>query len=114
MKAEVDLRDMDDESIDAGVSCGHCDAICCRLTVVLMPDDDVPTHLTDHTEHGLHVMARDDEGWCVAVDPLRMCCSIYDQRPSVCRKFAMGSPYCRHVRETHHDQLRRGIPLTMY
>ncbi|NZA27096.1 YkgJ family cysteine cluster protein [Luteimonas sp. SJ-92] len=96
------------------VSCGRCDAICCRLTVVLDPDDRVPGHLTARTERGLPVMARDEEGWCVAVDPLRMCCTIYDQRPAVCRKFAMGGPYCREIRTTHHAQLRRGIPLTMY
>ena len=39
--------------------------------------------------------------------PLRMCCSIYDQRPAICRKFAMGSEYCRDEREiyrTRYDQ----------
>ncbi len=102
------------ESIDPGVACDACDAVCCRLTVVLMAEDRVPEHLTDRTGHGLHVMARDEEGWCVAVDPLRMCCSIYEQRPTICRKFAMGSPYCRDVRDTYREQNARGIPLTMY
>ncbi|WCE03405.1 YkgJ family cysteine cluster protein [Pseudoxanthomonas sp. JBR18] len=99
--------------VDPSVQCGGCDAICCRLTVVLDPDDRVPSHLTDYTHDGLHVMARDEEGWCVAVDP-EMGCSIYASRPDVCRRFVMGAPYCRDVRQVHHDQLRRGIPLTMY
>jgi Fe-S-cluster containining protein len=40
------------------------------------------------------------------MDPVRMCCTIYAQRPDICRKFAMGSEYCREEREaylTRHD-----------
>ena len=96
------------------VHCDDCDAVCCRLTVVLMPGDDVPERFTEYTDRGLHVMARDEEGWCVAVDAARMCCSIYEDRPAICRRFSMGGPYCRDVRDTHRDQLSRGIPLTMY
>ncbi|KTF40595.1 YkgJ family cysteine cluster protein [Xanthomonas translucens] len=99
---------------EKSVSCDRCDAICCRLTVLLMPDDKVPEHLTEHTAQGLHVMARDEDGWCVAVDSKRMCCSIYEQRPAICRKFTMAGPYCRDIRRIHNDQLARGIPLTMY
>ena len=102
------------EAIDPSVSCSSCDAVCCRLTVVLMPEDRIPAHLVERTEQGLEVMARDEEGWCRAVDPLRMCCSIYDQRPGICRKFAMGSEYCREVRATYRDENARGIPLTLY
>ena len=94
--------------------CDACDAVCCRLTVVLMPDDDVPLHLTDWTAAGLHVMARDEEGWCVAVDGARMCCSIYDTRPAVCRRFAMDGPYCREIRADYTDRRARGIPLVLY
>lgn len=102
------------ESVDPSVSCSNCDAVCCRLTVVLMPEDKIPAHLTARTEHGLAVMAHDEDGWCVAVDPLRMCCSIYEQRPGICRKFAMGSPYCRAERAEYRDHMARGIPLTLY
>lgn len=98
----------------APVHCGSCDAVCCRLTVVLMPEDDVPAHLTTHTDAGLHVMARDEEGWCVAIDGSRMCCSIYASRPAVCRKFAMGGPYCLDIRADYADRNARGIPLTLY
>jgi Fe-S-cluster containining protein len=94
--------------------CAHCDAVCCRLTVVLMPEDDVPFRFTTVTEHGVTVMARDEDGWCVAIDQARMCCSIYEQRPQICRKFAMGGPYCLEVRADYHDRASRGIPLTLY
>ena len=106
--------DLDSDDIDASVSCASCEAVCCRLTVVLMPGDDIAPHLTTRTAEGIEVMARDEEGWCVAVDARRMCCSIYDARPAICRKFAMGGPYCRDVRASHDDQRARGIPLTMY
>lgn len=113
----------DDQRVDAAVSCSSCDAVCCRLTVVVMPDDDVPRHLVERTEHGLDVMAHGEDGWCVALDENRMCCSIYEQRPAICRKFAMGSAYCRDERELYrhrydsHDNGRhdggREIPLTV-
>ncbi|RZA19520.1 MAG: YkgJ family cysteine cluster protein [Lysobacteraceae bacterium] len=94
--------------------CDRCDAVCCRLTVVLMPDDDVPVRYTTISEHGVEVMARDEDGWCVAIDQARMCCSIYEQRPAICRKFVMGGPYCREVRAEYADHNARGIPLTLY
>ena len=98
----------------APVDCDHCDAVCCRLTVVLLPDDHVAEHLTTYTEAGLHVMARDEEGWCVAIDSSRMCCSIYESRPEICRKFSMAGPYCLEVRSDYADRRARGIPLVLY
>src|SRR3546814_4834310 len=77
------------EGIDPTVSCGNCDAVCCRLTVVLMHEDRVPRHLTTRTAHGLEVMSRDAVGWCVAVDQNRMSCLILGQRPAAVRKFAL-------------------------
>jgi Fe-S-cluster containining protein len=62
----------------------------------------------------VEVLAHNEEGWCAAIDPLHMRCSIYDERPSICRRFSMGGPYCRDVRATYRDQRLRGIPLTLY
>lgn len=90
-----------DAASDEDVHCARCDAVCCRLTVVLQPEDRIAEHLTTVTDQGLHVMARDAEGWCVAVDAARMCCSIYEARPSVCRRFRMGGPYCQAIREDY-------------
>ena len=94
--------------------CMRCDAVCCRLTVVLQPEDRVPPRFTTETAEGLHVMARDEEGWCVAVDAARMQCSIYEVRPQVCRRFAMAGPYCQEVRADYSDRMARGIPLQLY
>lgn len=98
----------------AAADCDACDAVCCRLTVVLAAGDRVPAHLTAVTDRGLHVMARDEDGWCVAVDPASQRCSIYAVRPDVCRRFAMDGPYCREVRADYADRRARGIPLTLY
>lgn len=98
---------------ESPVHCSRCDAVCCRLTVVVFPEDRIPAHLTHRTESGLLVMARDEEGWCVAVDGLRMNCSIYESRPSICRKFAMGSEYCREIRADYADRRARQIELTL-
>jgi Fe-S-cluster containining protein len=102
-----------DPDIDPSVACSACDAVCCRLTVVLLPGDDVPERFTAWTEEGLHVMAHDEDGWCVAVDGARHCCSIYDTRPAICRKFAMGGPYCRAVRAEYAAEPTRAIPLVL-
>lgn len=95
-------------------SCGACDAVCCRLTVVLQDADRVPGHLTTFTDAGLHVMAHDEEGWCVAIDAARMCCAIYATRPTVCRRFVMAGPNCLEVREDYAQRASRGIPLALY
>ena len=87
------------EGVDPAVSCSACDAVCCRLTVVVMPEDRVPRHLVARNDHGVEVMAHGEDGWCVAIDPLRMCCSIYEQRPFVCREFDMGGGDCADVRD---------------
>jgi uncharacterized protein len=105
--------DGDETAVDPHVSCSACDAVCCRLTVVVMPEDRVPRHMVERTPAGLDVMARDEEGWCVAVDHRHMHCGIYDQRPGICRKFAMGSAYCREERAAYREQVARGIPLTL-
>ena len=95
------------------VHCDSCDSVCCRLTVVVMPEDRIPPHLLE-IQQGLTVMARDEEGWCVALDSAQMCCSIYESRPEVCKRFAMGGPYCCAVREDYSMRRSRGIALTMY
>src|SRR5690606_18555736 len=99
---------------DAVPLCARCDAVCCRLTVVVQPEDRIPAHLTTFTEAGLEVMARDEEGWCVAVDSAHMRCSIYDSRPAVCRRFVMSGPYCLDVRADHSDRTARRVPLRLY
>ncbi len=102
-----------DTETDPDVDCGRCDAVCCRLTVMVDPEDGIAEHLTTVIEGGLTVMARDEEGWCVAIDSARMCCSIYDARPEVCRRFHMGGPYCVAVREDYARDAALPIPITL-
>ncbi|MEP7098225.1 MAG: YkgJ family cysteine cluster protein [Dokdonella sp.] len=102
----------DDHVVDHSVSCSRCDAVCCRLTVVLQPDEVVPAQFVGQDERGVRIMARGVDGWCSALDRERMCCGIYEQRPSVCRKFAMGSAYCRDERAKYTTQMSaKSIPL---
>lgn len=83
-----------DEVLDASVRCDRCEAVCCRLQVLLMPGDAVPRWLTGVDEHGLEHMARHDDGWCAALDLASMRCSIYATRPQLCRDVAMGGASC--------------------
>jgi Fe-S-cluster containining protein len=101
----------DDHLVDPTVSCSRCAAVCCRLTVVLQPDEVVPAQFVHHDEGGVRIMARGTDGWCSAIDHERMCCSIYEQRPSICRKFAMGSAYCRDERAKYAVESAKGIAL---
>ena len=94
----INSADPYEQSVDPSVQCDSCEAVCCRLTVVLMPEDRVPAWLIDHDEHGLEILARGEDGWCAAVDPHTFRCTIYEDRPGICRKYAMGSPSCRDER----------------
>lgn len=99
------------QRVDPSVQCDTCEAVCCRLTVVLMPEDRVPRWLVHEDARGFQTLAKGEDGWCAAVDPLDFRCSIYADRPAICRKFAMGSPSCRHERAewTAH----RALPTTV-
>ena len=92
-------------------ACSRCDAVCCRLTVVLQPEDRIPAHLTAITDAGLEVMARDEEGWCVAVDGAHMRCSFYVSRPQVCRRVVQSGPDCEDIQADYADRYLRGLGL---
>jgi len=103
----------DSRHAEGKAHCSRCDAVCCRLTVVLQPEDRIPAHLTARTDANLLVMAHDEDGWCVALDGARMNCGIYESRPEVCRRFVMGGPYCQAVREEYADDQRRLIEVAL-
>jgi len=77
-----------------GVSCANCEACCCRLEVMLITDTGVPDNYIAIDKWGGLVMARLDDGWCAALDRNSMRCRIYEQRPMICRDFAMGEEEC--------------------
>lgn len=80
-------------------SCSQCPAVCCQLKVLLIAGDDPPEHFIDFDEDGHEIMGKSDDGWCAALDRDAMRCSIYEQRPFVCREFAMGGADCVDERE---------------
>ncbi len=94
------------------VHCSRCDALCCRLTVTVFPEDAVPAYLTSRDARGVLVMARDADGWCVALDGARMNCGIYATRPAICRKFTMAGPYCLDVRAEARKAATAEAPST--
>lgn len=101
------------ESVDPAIHCSDCEAVCCRLTVLLMPEDAIPAWFTHRDTHGLEQMAKGEDGWCVALDRDSMRCSIYAQRPAMCRKFAMGGPYCRDERKNWYGSKPGLIPIAV-
>ncbi len=71
--------------------CGRC----CHLVVALIPGvDRVPEEFAVERE-GAWCMDQRGDGACVALDPLTRLCTIYENRPQVCRDFARGSGLCR-------------------
>ena len=78
----------------SAVSCSTCRANCCKLEVILMGEDDVPTELIHVDRWGGHVMARLDDGWCAALNRATLLCGIYERRPGLCREYEMGGSDC--------------------
>lgn len=76
------------------VSCANCQACCCRLEVMIISDTGVPDHHIAVDHWGGETMLRLADGWCSALDRDTYRCTIYEQRPWVCREFAMGSDDC--------------------
>ena len=88
-----------ENTISPDIDCDRCEACCCRLEVILLGDTGVPYRYVDENEYGYEVMVRLDDGKCVALDRNTMRCTIYAQRPQVCRDFEMGSFACEEERE---------------
>ena len=78
----------------AAVTCSSCNAKCCRLEVMLITDTGVPHRYIEEDEWGAMSMRQLDDGWCAALDRSTMLCSIYGQRPWICREFEMGGYEC--------------------
>lgn len=77
------------------IGCDSCRACCCQLEVMwLAGDDELPTRFLEDDEWGGQVMRRLDDGWCAALDRATMRCTIYAQRPSICRDYQAGDSDC--------------------
>ncbi|WP_255762602.1 YkgJ family cysteine cluster protein [Halomonas alkalisoli] len=76
------------------VSCSNCQACCCRLEVMIITDTGVPEKHIAYDEWGGETMRRLEDGWCSALDRETFMCTIYEQRPWICREFEVGSYEC--------------------
>ncbi len=81
------------------VSCANCKACCCRLEVLLITDTGVPKQHIAIDKWGGETMLRLDDGWCSAMDRKTYRCTIYENRPWICREFEMGSYECLQERD---------------
>lgn len=83
---------------EAEISCSNCRACCCRLEVMLISDTGVPEQFISVDQWGAETMLRLADGWCAAIDRETFMCTIYANRPWICREFEMGSAECREER----------------
>jgi Fe-S-cluster containining protein len=75
-------------------TCSNCLAACCSLEVLIISDTGVPDRYIDFDEYGGETMLRLDDGRCAALDRDTQMCTIYENRPWICREFEMGSYEC--------------------
>lgn len=87
----IDLKNIDTSE----VTCSHCQACCCRMDVMIISDTGVPDKHIAVDEWGSETMLKLDDGWCSAVDRNTYLCTIYENRPWICREFEMGSDECK-------------------
>lgn len=83
---------------EVAVSCSNCRASCCRLEVMILSDTGVPEVHISRDKWGAETMLRLDDGWCSAVNRENFMCSIYENRPLICREFELGSFECMNER----------------
>ena len=82
------------EPTNSDITCSTCKACCCKLEVMIITDTGVPQKHISYDEWGAETMLRLDDGWCSALDRETFMCTIYENRPWICREFEMGSYEC--------------------
>ncbi|KAB7700269.1 YkgJ family cysteine cluster protein [Plesiomonas shigelloides] len=81
------------------ILCSNCQACCCKLEVMIISDTGVPRHHIAVDKWGGETMRRLEDGWCSALDRETLLCTIYENRPWICRQFEMGSYECQGERK---------------
>ena len=94
MYTAITIKDISENK----VTCSNCQACCCRLEVMIITDTGVPDEHIALDKWGGETMLRLEDGWCSALDRETSMCSIYENRPWICREFEMGSYECRNER----------------
>jgi Fe-S-cluster containining protein len=62
--------------------------------MLIAGDDDVPPEYVEKDAWGGEIMHRLEDGWCAALDRRSMMCTIYEQRPWICRDYQEGDFDC--------------------
>lgn len=91
------LREPD---VTTDFDCQACGACCSKLAVDVDPFDEVPVHLTKDDRIVGPIM-RERKGQCICLKGqigVKVRCSIYENRPTVCRVFRPGNNMCLTVR----------------
>ena len=86
---------------DAEITCANCKACCCRLQAMLFDDTDIPDHFIEIDTRGDRSLVRLEDGWCTALDRETMLCTIYENRPWICREFEVGEYECISARDAN-------------
>ncbi|GHE83120.1 zinc/iron-chelating domain-containing protein [Thalassotalea profundi] len=68
---------------------------------MIITDTGVPDNHITYDKWGGQTMLRLDDGWCSALDRDTLMCSIYENRPLICREFEMASSECKSERAVH-------------
>jgi Fe-S-cluster containining protein len=89
----IDIKDVT-EITTTEVTCSNCLAACCSLEVLIITDTGVPEHHIAVDQYGGETMLRLQDGRCSALDRDTQMCTIYENRPWICREFEMGSYEC--------------------
>jgi Fe-S-cluster containining protein len=90
----IDIKNVTEPAI----TCSSCQACCCRLEVMIITDTGVPERHIAVDEFGSETMLRLEDGYCSALNRENFMCTIYENRPWICREFEMGSYECRDER----------------
>ncbi len=61
-------------------------------------EGDVPERHIAYDQWGGETMLRLEDGWCSVLDRQTFMCTIYENRPWICRELEMGSHECRDER----------------
>ncbi|MCG3724921.1 YkgJ family cysteine cluster protein [Vibrio cincinnatiensis] len=100
MITQIPISSSSDTLSSSSVSCSQCRACCCRLEVMIISDTGVPKQHIAVDQWGGETMRRLEDGWCSALDRETFMCTIYEQRPWVCRAFEMGDYECLQERKS--------------
>jgi len=61
---------------------------------MLISDTGVPDKYIAIDDWDGEIMHRLEDGWCAALDRDTLLCTVYENRPWICREFEMGSYEC--------------------